>query len=237
VLPVAVLAGGLGTRLREITGADLPKAMVPVLGRPFVDHKLESLAAAGTTQVVLLLGHGGEAVREHVGEGGQFGLSVRYMDDGGTLRGTGGALVHALPVLGDVFWVTYGDTLLSFDVVAAEQRFAGSPRCCLMTVLHNRDAGEPSNTRVEGHHVEAYGKHPRPAGAQHIDYGMLVLARDALTPWLDYDDLDLADVLHSLARGGEVDAFEVTEPYFDIGTVDALRATEEHLRQRGMTRG
>ena len=97
--PVAVLAGGLGLRLRELTGTQLPKAMVPVLGRPFVDWQLETLAASGVTEVVLLVGHSGDHIRDHVGSGHQFGLAVTYVEDGPTLRGTGGAILHALPAL------------------------------------------------------------------------------------------------------------------------------------------
>ena len=96
-LPVAVLAGGLGTRLRSVTGAELPKVLVPVLGRPFVDHKLDELAGAGATRVVFLLGHGAEQVRDHVGDGSRYELDVVCLDDGDELLGTGGALRRALP--------------------------------------------------------------------------------------------------------------------------------------------
>src|SRR5712692_2156565 len=119
MLPVAVLAGGLGNRLHAVTGDALPKALVPVLGRPFIDWKLEGLAAAGTHRVVLLVGHHGGQIRAHVGDGRRYGLSVEYVEDGPVLLGTGGAVARALPSLADAFWVTYGDTLLEFDVAAA----------------------------------------------------------------------------------------------------------------------
>ena len=73
MLPVAVLAGGLGLRLRDVTGDDLPKAMVPVLGRPFIDWKLDELAARRASHVVLLLGHGGTSIEHHVGHGAATG--------------------------------------------------------------------------------------------------------------------------------------------------------------------
>ncbi len=228
--PVAVLAGGLGLRLREVTGEALPKVLVPVLGRPFIDHKLAGLAAAGVSDVVLLLGHEGDKVRAHVGDGGQFGLVVTYVDDGDSLRGTGGALLHALPLLPEIFWVTYGDTLLDVDLAGAETSFAASRCTALMTVLHNRDQWEPSNVRVEGTQVLAYGKDPTPSGAEHIDYGMLVFRRDA---WADFSDhlvFDLHDVLAPLIAVSKVTAFEVAERFHDAGTVEALRETEQFLR-------
>ena len=115
---VVVLAGGLGTRVAHLTGPDVPKALLPLDGRPFVDYKLAMLAAQGVTDVVLLVGHGAGPLRDHVGDGGDLGLRVTFVDDGPGLRGTAGAIATASDRLDDVFWVTYGDTLL--DVPMAE---------------------------------------------------------------------------------------------------------------------
>ena len=91
-LPVAILAGGLGTRLRAVSGSTLPKALVPVADRPFIDHKLEELRERGVREIVFLIGHGGDQIRRHVGTGADFGLNVTYLDDGPRLLGTGGAI-------------------------------------------------------------------------------------------------------------------------------------------------
>jgi MurNAc alpha-1-phosphate uridylyltransferase len=232
VLPVAVLAGGLGTRLRLVTGETLPKALVPVAGRPFIDRKLDELRGRGANEVVLLVGHGGDALRTHVGDGEAFGLQVTYLEDGPTLLGTGGALLRARPMLGDTFWTTYGDTLLSVDTASAEAQFAASDALGLMTVLHNRDRWEPSNTRVEGSRVVAYSKQPRPAAAEHIDYGMLLFRAAALSGFGPGDAFDLGEALGALVTQQRLDAFEVTERFHDIGTVEALRETEDWVRER-----
>jgi NDP-sugar pyrophosphorylase family protein len=232
VLTVAVLAGGLGTRLRPVTGDALPKALVPVAGRPFVEWKLLELREQGAGRVVMLVGHGADLIREHVGDGSALGLSVTYVDDGSAPLGTGGAVVRALPALGDAFWVAYGDTLLTVDVATAEHQFAASGSLALMTVLHNRDQLEPSNARVEGTSVVAYAKDPRPHGAQHIDYGMLLFRREAFAPREEGAPFDLGDVLQDLATAGSLDAFEVHERFHDIGTVASLRETEAYVRQR-----
>jgi NDP-sugar pyrophosphorylase family protein len=227
--PVAVLAGGLGLRLRELTGAILPKAMLPVLGRPFVDWKLEGLAASGVTEVVLLVGHSGDRIRDHVGSGKQFGLDVRYVEDGPTLRGTGGALLHALPLFSSCFWVTYGDTLLQFDVRAAESAFEHSGSRALMTVLHNRGELQPSNVVVDAGYVVQYGKSPTPLGAEHIDYGMLLFQQSAWACRTADEVFDLADVLAPLIAARGVVAFDVTSRFHDIGTPEAVRETEAFL--------
>src|SRR3954454_4513252 len=107
VLPAVVLAGGLGTRVAALTGPALPKVMLPVGGRPFIDYKLAGLAAEGVSDVLLLVGHGHEVIRAHVGDGSQLGLRVRYSIEPPGLLGTGGAVKAALGELSDAFIVTY----------------------------------------------------------------------------------------------------------------------------------
>jgi N-acetyl-alpha-D-muramate 1-phosphate uridylyltransferase len=228
-----VLAGGLGTRLRLVTGESLPKALVPVAGRPFINLKLEELRDRGADEVVVLVGHGADAIRAHVGDGTGFGVRVTFVEDGRTLLGTGGALLSALPVLGETFWVTYGDTLLAVDTAHAETQFATSDALGLMTVLHNRDRWELSNTRVEGSRVVAYAKEPRPEAAEHIDYGMLLFRSTAFSGFAAGEAFDLAQVLGRLVTDQRLDAFEVTERFHDIGTAAALRETEQWIRARG----
>jgi len=236
LLTVAVLAGGLGTRLRSLTGDLIPKVMAPVLGRPFIDRKLAGLSAAGVERVVLLIGHRGEQIKARVGDGERYRLQVSYVEDGPALRGTGGALRHALDAsgdaLGDAFWVTYGDTLLEVPMREAEAVFAGSGHTGLMTVLHNRGDYEPSNVCVESGLVVEYAKDPRPLRADFIDYGMLAFRREAFTAWPYGEAFDLGAVLESLIARRSMLAFEVKERFHDIGTVEALQETEAFLRSR-----
>ena len=117
--PVVVLAGGLGTRMRD-AAPGLPKALVPVLGEPFAFHQLRLLASQGVREVVYVIGHLGSQIRAAVGDGDAFGLGVSYVDEGESLRGTGGALrfAHDRGTLPDVFGVLYGDSYLPIDLDA-----------------------------------------------------------------------------------------------------------------------
>ena len=145
-VPVALLAGGLATRLQPITHK-IPKAMVEVAGRPFIDHQLALLERNGCRRVVLCLGHLGEQVAKHVGDGSRHGLDVNYSLDGDKLLGTGGALRQALPLLGEACWVLYGDSYMDIDYRAVFHAFQQSvkPRSALMTVLRNAGQWERSN--------------------------------------------------------------------------------------------
>src|SRR3984957_10517772 len=143
-IPVALLAGGLATRLRPVTQT-IPKALAPVAGKPFIDHQLDLLRRNGIREVAMCLGYLGELVQEHVGDGTSHGMNVRYSFDGEKLLGTGGALRRALPLLGEVFWVLYGDSYLDFDYRAALDDFLGRDALGLMTVLRNDNQWDRSN--------------------------------------------------------------------------------------------
>ena len=183
-LPVAILAGGLGTRLYPLTER-IPKALVEINGEPFLAHQLRLLRARGIERVVLCIGQHGERIREYAGDGARFGLAIDYSFDGPALLGTAGAVRQALPLLGDAFLVLYGDSYLpcSYEDVAEAFRTAGQPG--LMTVYRNEGRWDTSNVEFAGGRIVAYDKKDRTEGMQHIDYGLGVFSRaafeDALT--------------------------------------------------------
>src|SRR6187431_438884 len=134
MLSVAILAGGLATRLRPITET-IPKALVEVAGVPFIARQLDYLRAQGIPRAVLCVSYRGEQIEAAIGDGRDFGLEVRYSYDGPKLLGTGGALKRALPLLGERFFILYGDSFLPVDFGAVEAAFRASGKPALMTVL------------------------------------------------------------------------------------------------------
>lgn len=223
---LCILAGGLGTRLAQVAG-ERPKALVPVAGRPFLDWQLELVREAGIHRVVLCVGHLGQQIVDAYGDGAAVGLSLAYSFDGERLRGTAGAIVRALPLLGERFLVTYGDTLLDVDYADLAARHAARGLPATMTVLHNRGALDASNARVEDGLVVAYGKSPPPDGAEWIDYGLLALDAAALA---GVDEGDLAGPLARLAAAGSLAAYPVAARFHEIGTPAALAGTEQFVR-------
>src|SRR5262249_6822966 len=156
-IPVALLAGGLATRLRPLT-TRVPKAMLEVAGKPFVDHQLDLLYRNGIRRVVLCLGYMGEQVQEHLGDGRDRGLELSYSFDGERLLGTGGALRRALPMLGEACWVLYGDSYLDIDYRAVLDRFLAHPLLGLMTVLRNQNQWDRSNVVFRDGQLLCYSK-------------------------------------------------------------------------------
>ncbi len=230
-IPVAVLAGGLATRLRPIT-LQMPKVMVPVAGRPFVDHLLSLLAHNGIRRVVLCLGHLGEQVEEHVGDGSRFGVRVQYSHDGDRLLGTGGALRRALPLLGDAFAILYGDSYLDLDYRAVLANFLAGNALGLMTVVRNDDQWDRSNVVFHGGRLLCYDKKRASAEMIHIDYGLSLLRRAALERIPAGESFDLADLFHDLVREGGMIGYEVEDRFYEIGSPRGLAETETYLLAR-----
>lgn len=226
---IAILAGGLGTRVAMIAGGSLPKALLPVADAPFIDHKLHEVKRLGATRVVLLLGHGADQIVTHVGTGEQFGVELECVLDGPRLLGTGGALKRAADQLDERVWVTYGDTLLDANLADAERDAAARSCTAVMTVLRNEDRRQPSNASVRDGKVVAYGKGDPLGTHAFIDYGYVMVPTSVLRG-VDDDVFDLTVVMKRLIEAGQLAAFEVTERFHDIGTPEALAATDAWLR-------
>ncbi|MDB5332803.1 MAG: hddC 1 [Phycisphaerales bacterium] len=241
-VPVALLAGGLATRLRPITQA-IPKALVDVGGRPFIDHQLSLLSRHGVRNVVLCLGHLGEQVEDYVGDGSAYGLSVRYSYDGETLVGTAGALRWALPKLGDLFWVMYGDSYMDIDYAAVLNYFAAASSAApassnhnpmgLMTVLRNDDQWDRSNVVFENGRLECYDKRNLTPTMQFIDYGVQLLRREALLHLAPGEPADLADIYRDLTAAGRMTGYEVSNRFYEIGTPQSLEEARRVLGSAG----
>ena len=170
-IPVAILAGGLATRLRPIT-EKIPKSLVPVAGKPFLAHQLELLRSRGIRRAVLCIGHLGEMIQRDFGDGKNFGVQLDYSFDGPKLLGTGGAIKRALPKLGEEFFVLYGDSYLPLDYVLVAEFFHRSGKLGLMTVYRNEGKYDTSNVVFADGEIKIYDKKAKLPEMRHIDYGL-----------------------------------------------------------------
>jgi D-sedoheptulose 7-phosphate isomerase len=232
--PVAILAGGLATRLHPRT-TTLPKALVSVAGEPFIAHQLRLLRRKGIERVVLCVAHLGEMIREFVADGRQFGLEVAYSFDGPMLMGTGGALRRALPLLGQAFFVLYGDSYLDVALAPILLAFRRSGAPALMTVLRNEGRWDTSNVLFDGARVVRYDKRAPSLDMRYIDYGLGILSDNALAEWNTNASFDLADVYAKLAAGGQLAGYEVTRRFYEIGTPEGLAQTDTYLKGTAMS--
>jgi len=228
--PVAILAGGLATRLRPLT-EKIPKILLPVAGQPFLVHQLRLLREQGITEVVLCVGHLGEQIQDAFGHGEQHGVRLRYSFDGPTLLGTGGALKKALPLLGPGFFVLYGDSYLptQFSPIAAAFTQSGKPG--LMTVYHNQGKYDTSNVWFEDDTIKLYDKTNHPPQMRHIDYGLSLFQSSAFDCFTDNATFDLATLMQRLVNENQMAGFEVAERFYEIGSPSGLQELETLLKR------
>lgn len=228
-MQVVILAGGLATRMRPET-ADVPKSLLLVAGRPFVDWQLDRLAISGARSVVMCVGYLGEQIESHVRRSLERGMSVSYSYDGEQLAGTGGALRRALARLEPEFVVTYGDSYLPFDYAAPLAALRARPQAAAcMSVYQNRDAFGPSNVALEGDWVARYDARGAAPELDHIDYGAIAVRRSLLEGIEDGAVWDLPALWSKLVRRRELCALRVESRFYEIGSPAGREELERYL--------
>jgi NDP-sugar pyrophosphorylase family protein len=231
-MQAVILAGGLATRMHPYTQT-VPKSLLDVHGRPFLAWQLEKLASCGFRDVVLCIGHLGEAIRQFAGDGSAFGLTLRYSFDGPNLLGTGGALRRALSLLDESFVVTYGDSYLPFDYGAPLVDLLAHPAAdATMSVLHNDHRWDASNAEVASDYVVRYEKGGSDPRLTFIDYGAIAMRRSvcALLPADAF--FDLSTLLARLASSKRLRAYTAPERFYEIGSASGLAELTNLLRPK-----
>jgi NDP-sugar pyrophosphorylase family protein len=216
-LQAVILAGGLGTRLRPLT-LEVPKPMVDINGKPFLEIKLRDMLRRGITDYVFCVGYLGNMVEEYFGDGSRFGARIRYSYDGERLLGPIGALKNARNLLDEDFIVTYGDNYVDVDFHKMAKKLRESKVLGVMAVLHNRNRWGKSDVDVRDGRVVAYSKHPGKR-LEWINYGVFALRKEALGLSRSGDE---EEFFNELISRRELLAFEVSKRFYDVGSPESL---------------
>jgi len=230
-ISVAILAGGLATRMGSLT-QNVPKALLDVAGKPFAVRQIELLSQHNLRRIVFCLGHFGHRVQETLGDGRQWQTEISYSFDGTRALGTGGALKKAVPLLTQHFIVLYGDSYLECDYEKIVEAFLAADKRGLMTVYRNDGRWDHSNVLFENGSIKAYDKGHRTAQMHHIDYGMGVLNARVFDTYPPDEPLDLAVVYQDLLAQNQLSAFEVNQRFYEIGSPAGLKEIREHFMRK-----
>lgn len=243
---VMILAGGLGTRLRPITET-CPKPMVPVAGEPFLHWQILDLKEQGYTDIILLVAYLGEQVRDHFGDGSNWGVRIEYSFETEPL-GTGGAIRHAIKTLGDLveddFLIVNGDSFLRAPLDDLAGFFEEGRFDAVVTTYDNGAAAAkaaglatwvpttpvPNNLKVKNQIVLEYEKAAGLAkGFDRVDSGIYAVKKSLFTTSDFGTKFQLEDVTRPLIARRTLGAFAVDARFYDIGTTERLKEFEEFV--------
>ncbi len=231
MLPIAILAGGLASRLGTLT-IDTPKCLLSIEGKPFLVWQLTLLKEAGYTEFVLCLSHLADQVQKVIGDGSEFGVKVQYSFDGVGQVGTGGAIARALSLLGPKFAVIYGDSYLPVDFCAIEDEFLRNDQIAMMTVYKNFGMFDKSNADIDSAGFVKYNKTQSEDNFGYIDYGLNYFSADAFLNYTTTPKFDLSDVLSDLSYQGKLRGVEVFQRFYEVGSSQGISDFTEYLRRK-----
>ena len=224
--PIAVLAGGLGTRLGPLT-INLPKALVNIYGKPFLYWKLKQLESQGFNKVVICTGYKEELILEYL-KLNKFDLDIHISNDGKDLAGTGGAIQRAMNKLGKRFYVTYGDSYLKFHPKKFEEEFEKINYGTFVT--YHKNNNKMKNLRVENEKITCIDSFPNSRTKMNaIDYGMLAFTESEFNDFSKESAFHLHSVINSSIQNEVAFGFEVHDNFIDMGTSNGLDSLKKEL--------
>lgn len=228
---VAILSGGLATRLRPTT-EKIPKSLIEIAGKPFICHQLDYLSRQNVISVILCVSYLGNLIKEVVGDGSKWGIDVVYSFDGDKQLGTGGALRKALPLLGESFFILYGDSYLPINLTDVQEAYVSSGCKGLMTVLKNENKWDKSNVEFSDGKIIEYNKNKVTSQMQYIDYGLGILRNSTLRNYDINQSFDLSEIYTELSLSGNLIGYEVFERFYEIGSRQGIIDTQEYLLKK-----
>ncbi|MCP5002373.1 MAG: NTP transferase domain-containing protein [Planctomycetes bacterium] len=231
-MQAVILAGGLGTRLRPLT-LEIPKPMIPVMDKPYLEYQLQYLKSYNITDILLCVGYLGEHIQRHFGDGESRNMSIAYSFEEKPL-GTGGALKNAEEHLDDSFYLIYGDSFLPINYSAIKKHFVDVDKAVLMVLYDNgQDTSVPNNVSFDTiGMVTGYEKNNSSSIFNYVDAGVLVLKKKILDRLPHGKEISLEqEIIPDYIAKEECAGFVTWERFYDIGTPERLKLFETYLNE------
>lgn len=225
-----ILVGGMATRLEPLSNR-IPKSLIEVQGKPFIFYQLEQAKKRGINDVVLCIGNMGNEISNVIGNGDKFGLNIKYSDEGNNLLGTGGAINNAKHLLKDYFFVLYGDSWINADYKKMFNKFQLSENPAIIAVYKNKDKWDKSNIDVHNELVTTYKKNHENKKFNYIDYGLSILTKELFYNFDKDEKFDLGEVYSYLSKQKQLEAFEVYDRFYEIGSFQGINETSHNLQK------
>lgn len=228
-MQAVILAGGKGMRLRPLTYG-MPKPMIKIHGKPFLQHQLEFIKVFGINNILLLVSYLGDDIEKYFGDGVRLGCNIEYSYEE-TPLGTGGALRNAQDKIAEEFLLLNGDTFLPIDYMELANYLYTCRRMGVVTVYSNSDGVVQNNIAVgQSNLVIGYNKED-PFGMVYVDAGAMALKKEIvnLIPEGRVCSLE-EEIFHKLIKRRELVAFITSQRFYDMGSFEGLGAIKRVLK-------
>lgn len=230
-MQVAILAGGLGTRLRPYT-YKIPKSMIPINGKPYLSYQLKYLKQQGISDIALLVGYLGERIMDYFKDGLREGLNIKYSKENNPL-GTGGALKLAENILDKNFFVIYGDSYIPLQYSNLKLHFNKIKKTGMLVVYNNKHLTDvPNNVSIdENNIVTKYIKNTKDQSLKFVEAGVMAFRKEILNLIEPNKFVSLEeDIFPILIQQGQLSAYVTNKKFYDIGTPSRLKRIEGVLK-------
>jgi NDP-sugar pyrophosphorylase family protein len=215
-----IIAGGKGTRLKPITD-EIAKPLIPVHGRPVLEHVLDLFAKHGIKDVIISVGYKGDQIRQHLGDGRKYGLSIVYVEEREPL-GTAGPLRLARHLLTDTFVMCNADELKNIDLqdMFLHHRESGAQATIALTTVE--DPSAYGVARLNGGRIAEFIEKPKrtEAPSNLISAGLYILEPAVIDLVPEGQASIERDVFPKLAAKGKLYGYPFSGQWFDTGTLE-----------------
>lgn len=229
MLPVVILSGGLASRLKPISDS-IPKSLIEINKKPFLEWQLQFLEKNGCKQVVLCVAHLSSSIENYIQSRPKSQIEINFSNDGAKQLGTGGAIVKARKLLSSEFLVLYGDSYLPINFNEVSDFFLQSNKLGLMTVKKNDLGYEQSNVIFENGMVKAYRKNIPDPNMKFIDFGLNAFKSSVFDDLNADQYIDLSTIQANLATRNELIGYEVHENYYEVGSFSGIKDFENYTK-------
>jgi len=225
---MVIFCGGLATRLGD-HAKDIPKSMIQIEGKPFLEYQIEMLKKQSIKDIVLCAGHLSEKIIEYFGNGEKYGVNIQYSHDGDKPLGPIGALKKAESLLENIFFTMYGDSYVFIDFKRVYSYFSQYDKKALMVVYQNNDRYDISNIVVNNGRVTRYNQEKTP-DMKYIDYGVQIFRKKILKNIQKNTFFSTKDFFPKLIKENELLAFEANKRFYHIGNLKALEEFKKYVK-------
>lgn len=229
-MQAVILAGGRGKRLSPITDS-IPKPMVPIKDKPFLEYLLLLLKRNSLKRVLLCVGYLADQIEDYFGDGRRLGIEIKYSREKEPL-GTGGALKLAEGLIEEKFLVLYGDSYLDIDYTGFIRSFEAQKFTGSIVIYDNTmcDTNVKSNVAIEGNLITRYDKLKQDASLKYVEAGVSIFKKRVLGLIEENRHVSLEnDIFPMLIKNKDLAGYQAKVRFCDIGTFQGLEYFKEKL--------